>query len=94
LDSDHELDYVLVEDYGKDIYSLKLMLEELKKVEKVVNMYDSSLVSDMQNVYYKVLNSLFDAMQRHYTLEICSKIKAKELPNQLLKLISSDENSS
>lgn len=90
LDSEHELKDILVEDYLKDIYSLKLMLEELKKVEKVVNMYDSSLVSDIQSVYYKILNSLFDAMNRKYTLEISSKIKAKELPNQLIKFISLD----
>ena len=90
LDSEHEVRDILVEDYLKDIYSLKLMIEELKKVEKVVNMYDSSLVSDMQNVYHKILNSLFDAMSRQYTLEISSKIKAKELPNQLIKFISLD----
>jgi len=90
LDSEHELNYILVEDYLKDIYSLELMIEELKKVEKVVNMYDPSIVEDMQDVHYKILNSLFKAMGVKYKLEISSKIKVKELPNQILKSISLD----
>ena len=90
LDSERELQDILVKDYVKDIYSLKLMIEELKRVEKVVNMYDCALVSDMQNTYLKILNSLFDAMSKGYTLDISSQIKAKELPNHLTKFISLD----
>ena len=90
LDANNELKDILVEDYVKDIYSLKLMIDELKKVEKVMNMYDCDIISDMQNIYYKILNSLFSAMNRKYQLEISSKIKAKELPNHLTKVISLD----
>ena len=90
LDSEHELDRILIKDYVKDIYSLKLMQEELNKVEKVVSMYDCALISDIQSVYYRILTRLFDAMRNKYTLEISSKIKAKELPNYLTRFISTD----
>ena len=78
---------ILVKDYVKDIYSLKLILDELKKMEKVINMYDSSLVSDIEEVYGRILRCLFSVMGKDYVLEISSKIKAKELPNHLLTFI-------
>jgi hypothetical protein len=84
LDEEHEIDEILVKDYVKDIYSLKSILDELKKVEKVVNMYNCTLLSDIQEVYHRILRCLFGIMGKSYKLEINPKTKARELPNHLL----------
>lgn len=90
VNTDTEIEQVLVKDYVADIYSLVVMYERLKSIEKVVDMYDHSLISDIQKVYFRISGALYEAMTGSYELEISSKIKAKELPSHLLRFVSLD----
>lgn len=88
--NDTEIEQVLVKDYVTDIYSLVVMCEQLKSVEKVVDLYDPSLISDIQKVYFSITEALYERMTGTYELEISSKIKTKELPSRLLAFVSLD----
>jgi hypothetical protein len=90
INTDVEIQEVLVKDYVTDIYSLLVMYEKLKSVETVVDMYDHSLISDIQKVYFRITGALYERMNKSYELEISSKIKAKELPSHLLRFVSLD----
>lgn len=90
VNTDTEIGQVLVKDYVADIYSLVVMYERLKSVEKVVDMYDNSLISDIQKVYFRISGALYERMASSYKLEISSKIKTKELPNHIFKFVSLD----
>jgi len=90
VNTDVEIQQVLVKDYVTDIYSLVVMCERLKSVEKVVDLYDHSVISDIQKVYFRITGALYERMAKSYELEISSKIKTKELPSHLLRFVSLD----
>lgn len=90
LNTDVEIDTIQVRDYVTEIYSLAIVYEKLKSVEKIVNMYDSSILLDIQKLYTRILNSLYENFAQDQEIKIESKIKTKDMKNHLLKFVSLD----
>lgn len=90
LNSDVEISKIQVKDYLLEIYTLAVLYEKLNSVEKIVNMYDSSVLPDIQKLYTKALRALFEIFGFSKDIEINSKIKTKEMPSYLLGFISLD----
>jgi len=53
---------VCVKYYFRDIYSVRMIQERLKSVEKVVNLYDRSLLTEIGELYVKALNAFHQKM--------------------------------
>jgi hypothetical protein len=87
-----ELMTIFVKDYVTDIYSLGIMVVQLKSVEDTLSLYDPSLFANVEEIYLRILDALYHKLtdKHRYELVISSKIKVKELPYQLLKFIAFD----
>jgi hypothetical protein len=92
LTPSEELSRIVVKDYVTDIYSLGIILAELKSVDNILSLYDPSLIDNVEEVYLRILEALYHRLtdRNHYELAISSKIKVKELPYQLLRFIAFD----
>lgn len=91
LDPDNEIDKIQVKDYLMEVYSLGTMCKDLKSVEKVVSMYDASILSDLQELYSKALRALYKVFLKEHKIEIDSKIKTKDMQSHLLRFITFDK---
>jgi hypothetical protein len=91
LNPDIEIDSLQVKDFVTEIYSLAIMYQKLNSAEKIVNMYDSSILLDIKKLYTKVLRSLYEKrFGEIQEIEINSKIKTKDMKNYLLRFVSLD----
>ena len=81
---------IVVKDYFEAIYSLKIIHDELESIAKTVNLYDSSLIEETQKIYLKILKAFYKRTQATTELEISTQIKAKELPEYVLKILAFD----
>jgi hypothetical protein len=74
-----------------EIHTLGQLCKNLKGVERVVNMYDASIMADLQRIYSKALRALYKVFSREQIMEINSKIKTKEMQSYLLSFITFDK---
>jgi hypothetical protein len=90
LNPNVEIDKIQVKDYVTEIYSLTVMYDNLKRVEESVNMFDSSILPDIQRIYNKALASLYGIFEGDQEIEISSKIKTKDMQSYLLRFVPLD----
>lgn len=76
--------------YFKDIYSVRMMQERLKGVEKVVNLYDSTLITGIGELYLKALKAFYVRMENGAELTISRKMKTAEIGDLLLTFVALD----
>ncbi len=81
---------ILVKDYAGAIYSVKIMHDELESIAKTINLYDNSLIEEIQKIYLKMLKAFYERTQKTSELEISTQIKAKELPEYILRIVAFD----
>lgn len=86
----HDTGEVNVEDYVKEIYSLRIACNKLKSIETVISIYDNSLPADIQGIYFTILKALHERLLSGYELEISTDLKTKDLPEYLLRFIAYD----
>jgi len=87
---DVEVKVIPLKDYFSDLYSVRLIEERLKSAEKIVNLYDRSLIADIDELYLKVLKSISERIQNGTELVITRKTKTSSLPDLLLTIVAFD----
>lgn len=85
-----ELEEIQVSDYVKDIYSLRIAYDEIASIEKVISVYDRSLLNDIQTIYFKILKTLQERLLSGCEIEISTNMKTRDLPEYLLRFIAYD----
>lgn len=85
-----EVDDIDIKDYSTDIYNILMVHENLKRIERIVNLFDRYLTSEVLDIYIKMLKTFYVAITDEIKLTISSEIKTEKLPYYLLNIIAFD----
>lgn len=82
-----EMNDIEIGKYMHEIYFIRWMHKELRRIEKSVNMFDRSVIPDILGIYHRMLRSIFDSVKNEHTLNISPNMESKQMLEELLKVV-------